>query len=102
MLKYAKDSIKYIQDKEYDEFISNERDLVFSVFNLSQLGELVSKLDQDFLNHYEYIPWRAMKSVRHRIVHDYEGVNHKILWDIIKKDMPTLIKNLDKLLSEIE
>ena len=50
------------------------------VFNLSQISELASKLDDDFVNKYPEIPWLKMRGLRNRIVHDYEGVNLKSLY----------------------
>lgn len=36
--------------------------------------------------------------LRNRIVHDYEGVNLKLVWEIIPGDLPELEKGLNKLL----
>ena len=43
MIKYCEDSTKYIKGLDYDAFAVNELVLTFSVFSLSQLGELVTK-----------------------------------------------------------
>jgi len=42
MVKYCEDSIKYINEMDFDSFSSNELVLTFSIFSLSQLGELVT------------------------------------------------------------
>lgn len=42
------------------------------VFNLSQIGELVNKLDKEFIESYPEIPWFKMRGLRNRIVHDCE------------------------------
>ena len=36
------------------------------------------------------IPWREMYGLRNRIVHDYEGVNLMLVWEIITEDLPEL------------
>ena len=33
--------------------------------------------------------------MRNRIVHDYEGVNLSLVWEIIKGDIPELKKKLE-------
>lgn len=72
MIKYCEDSIKHIGSLSFEEFSSNELVLTFSIFSLSQLGELAAKLSEEVkLNHSE-IPWNALKSIRNRIVHDYD------------------------------
>ena len=67
------------------------------VFNLSQIGELVRHLDRDFIEQHSDIPWAQMRGLRNRIIHDYEGVNLMLVWEIIKYDIPTLIVKLKEI-----
>lgn len=60
------------------------------IFNLSQIGELVNKLDKEYINKYQDIPWHKMKGLRNRIVHDYECVNLKLIWEVIDYDLKLL------------
>ena len=62
--------------------------------NLSQMGELVRKLDDQFIKEHTSIPWNQIRGLRNRIVHDYEGVNLILIWDVIKIDLPELKKQL--------
>ncbi len=39
-----------------------------------------------------------MKGLRNRIVHDYEGVNLRLVWEIISGDIPGLRNILKELL----
>ena len=42
-----------------------------------------------------------MYGLRNKIVHDYEGVNLVLIWDIVKEDLPLLntqLKNLHQAL----
>jgi uncharacterized protein with HEPN domain len=38
--------------------------------------------------------------MRHRVVHDYMNVDDDILWDTVTNELPALIDELEKLLSE--
>jgi len=90
MLKYCDDAVKYSANRSYDEFVHNELHLIFSVFALSQLGELASKVDRSICARYPQIPWQAMRGIRNHIVHDYDGVQFKTLWDVLTKNIPEL------------
>lgn len=79
---------------EYNEFISNSMLFESCVFNLSQIGELANKLDGSFTDKYSDISWHALYGLRNRIVHDYDGVNFVLVWDIIKDDLPDLVNKL--------
>ena len=40
-----------------------------------------------------------MAGMRDRLVHDYMGVNYMIVWDVAKNIIPTLIPQIEKILS---
>jgi uncharacterized protein with HEPN domain len=69
------------------------------VFNLSQIGELVNKLDNEYLSEHNEIPWFKMRGLRNRIVHGYEGVNLNLIWEIIDMDIKILKEQLTKLIN---
>ena len=94
MIKYCEDSIKYIKDMDFDSFSSNELVLTFSIFSLSQLGELVTTLSKELKITHDEIPWNAIRSIRNRVVHDYDGVQYRIIWDTLINDIPPLINKL--------
>jgi uncharacterized protein with HEPN domain len=50
--------------------------------------------DDAFTRAHPEIPWREMYGLRNRIVHDYEGVNLRLVWEIISEDIPELNSTL--------
>lgn len=64
------------------------------VFDLNQIGELANRLDDFFTQQYKAIPWKQVYGLRNRIVHDYEGVNLNLVWEIIGDDLPELKEKL--------
>jgi len=95
IISYAEKVVKYCEEvSDKDGFMRNTMLVESSVFNLSQIGELVNKLDSLFTSKHSDIPWRALYGLRSRIVHDYEGVNFSLVWDIVKDDLPELIIKL--------
>ncbi len=97
ILKYISKILEYTKDTDYDEFIKNSILVEACVFNLSQVGELANKIDKDFQESNSTIPWRVLYGLRNKIVHDYEGVNLVLIWDIIKEDLTDLNKQLEEL-----
>ncbi len=88
---------RYIKDVDYKSFSDNDMLVEACVFNLSQLGEIANKIDTEFETAHPQVPWRQIYGLRNRIIHDYEGINLKLIWEIIKDDLPELLKELDKL-----
>lgn len=63
----------------YDEFCNDSKLVEACVFNLSQMGELANRVDDVFADANPSIPWRLIYGLRNRIVHDYEGVNLRLI-----------------------
>ncbi len=70
------------------------------VFNLSQMGELVNKLDDAFIEKNQHISWHKIRGLRNRIVHDYEGVKMILIWEIVSSDLPNLKNDLEELIKK--
>ena len=67
------------------------------MFRLIQVSENSDKLSEEFKSMYSDVPWRAMKGMRNRIVHEYGNVDLSVVYDTIKNDIPELVQKLKKL-----
>ena len=85
----------------YEKFAADSMLTEACVFNLSQIGELANRLDDDFTLAHAEIPWRSLYGLRNRIVHDYDGVNMNLIWTIITEDLEPLRRELQKILEEL-
>ena len=101
ILKYISKVLDYTKDTHYDDFIKDSILVEACVFNLSQIGELANKIDNEFEENHTSIPWRVMYGLRNKIVHDYEGVKLVLIWDIVKDDLPELKARLEELYNNI-
>ena len=98
MCRYTEKLMEYCAGYTYDTFIADMKTVEACVFNLSQLGELCRIVDTSFSQAHPEIPWREMYGLRNRIVHDYEGVNLRLVWEIISADIPELRNALEKIM----
>ena len=84
-----------------DDFQNNTMLVEACVFNLTQIGELVTKISEETKNLNSNIPWKEISGMRNKIVHDYFSINLNIVWDTIQNDLPNLKKNMDKLKTKL-
>ena len=52
------------------------------------------------LRFFQSRSWSPMEKMRHVIVHDYDRVDVGIVWDTVKKDLPSPVPLLERLLEE--
>ena len=97
LLAYTNKILGYCDGLSYEQFCDNSLLVEACVFNLSQMGELAHKADEEYTQVHKEIPWRYLYGLRNRIVHDYEGVNLQLIWEIISDDLNPLRDELKKI-----
>ena len=94
-LSFVVDHTKELTQKEFE---TNELLIDSVIFRLIQVSENSSKLTDDFKAHYTFIPWRAIRGLRNRIVHEYGNVELGVVYDTVQKDIPDLLNELKMIL----
>ena len=97
IVKYINKIRQYTKGVGEEEFKTNSMMIEACVFNLGQMGELANKIDQEFETEHSDIPWRILYGLRNKIVHDYEGVNLDLIWEIVSEDLEKLLEQLNDL-----
>ncbi|MCL2446815.1 MAG: DUF86 domain-containing protein [Oscillospiraceae bacterium] len=94
LIGYIDKTLGYCSGATFESFIANDMLVEACVFNLSQMGELVRLYVKELRDSYPSIPWHSMYNLRNRIVHDYDGIDLYMIWDIIQIDLPQLKEKL--------
>ena len=84
----------YIEGLDYEAFAQNEMLVEACAFNFSQLGEISHKLEEKVKSKNDSIPWKSIYGMRNKIIHDYDGINLKLVWETITEDLPLLAQQL--------
>ena len=74
--------------------------------NLIALGEAVKGLDKqthgELLPHYPEIHWSGVMRMRDKIAHHYFEIDTDIVFRTIEKDIPKMIKVIDKMFEDLK
>ena len=89
--------IEHSKGLTQEEFESNEVLVDSMLFRLIQVAENSDKLSADFKDKHNELPWRDIKGMRNRIVHDYGVVDLSIVYDTVSQSVPELHAILEKL-----
>lgn len=84
-----------LQIKEHSitkENLLNDEFLQWAVTTpLYNIGEQVYKISDDTKKQYPDIIWSIVAGLRHRLVHDYEGINWSIIVEVIFDEMDDFV-----------
>lgn len=101
-LTHIRDAIdtieEYLEVVSYEEFTSKKMIIDAVVRELEIIGEASNNLSDAFRERHPDIVWRRMKDMRNFLIHEYFGVNTKVVWDTCKEDLPKLSKLINDLL----
>jgi len=97
MIGYIDKISLYLSDIDKTSFLSDTKLIEACVFNLLQLGELANRVDESFQENHQDIPWHKIRGLRNRLVHDYEGVNLGLVWDVVHNDLSALRLKLGRI-----
>lgn len=67
-----------------------------------QIGELTTRLSENFKIKYDYIPWHSIKGLRNIHAHEYEKIDFEGMWDTLNDDIPELRDNMSKILADMD
>jgi uncharacterized protein with HEPN domain len=62
--------------------------------NIEIIGEAAGRVSRAFAARHAAIPWRDIAGMRHRLIHGYLTVNPDTVWQVVKRDLPALEKDL--------
>jgi uncharacterized protein with HEPN domain len=82
ILDSAEKIFKYTESITYEEFIADSKTIDAVVRNFEIIGEASSRLPQEFKNENNAIDWFRIRGFRNRIVHQYFGIDHELIWEL--------------------
>jgi uncharacterized protein with HEPN domain len=94
MTRKALDKTAGITRDSYDA----DENLRLALTHLVQvIGEAARRVSPEFRDEHPEIPWTEIVGMRHKVVHDYLGVDEDIVWQVVTDDLPKLLPVLTKL-----
>lgn len=92
------ESVKNLSKKQF----SNNKDKKdASIRRLEIIGEAVKNIPNSFRKKHPDVPWSKIAGTRDVIIHRYFRVDLDAVWNVIKRDLPKLKKQIEKIKHEL-
>ncbi len=97
MLDMARKAASKTQDISRETYDADENLRLALIHLIQTIGEAARQVSREFSNNHPDIRWADIIGMRHKVVHDYLGVDEDIVWQVATKDLPTLVRSLEAL-----
>ena len=84
-----------------EEFEASELVQDAVIRQLEILGEAAGRISRDTCSRFSGIPWSRITGLRHRLIHDYLGVDLRLIWRVVKVEIPRLVGPIEAMLDEL-
>lgn len=93
--------LAYTHGMTYDSFANDDKTIDAVIRNFEIIGEVATKLPDNFKETNMEVDWFQIRGMRNRIVHDYRNVNLIIIWETIENDLPPLKIKISNILKRL-
>ena len=97
MLDYSREAVELVTGRIRAD-LDTDRLLELALVRLIELvGEAAARISPSTRDQYPQIPWSLIVSMRNRLIHGYDSIDHDVLWDTLTDDLPTLVADLQRI-----
>jgi len=72
------------------------------MYDFTVLGEAANNVSEAFCNAHPELDWKAISGFRHKLVHDYAGIEYAILWDAMTVDVPEMLPKVRAIVESLD
>ena len=99
MLDSAAKAVEKVAGMAREDFDRDENLRLALTHLLQIIGEAARRVSTEFQDGHPEIPWKAIIGMRHKVVHDYFGVDEDVVWHTATVELPPLVEKLRGVLS---
>jgi uncharacterized protein with HEPN domain len=91
----------FVAGMTYEQFELDLKTSYAVVRAIEIIGESAKRLPTVIRDRYPDIPWKDMAGMRDVIIHSYDNVNLRIVWDVVIRDIPCLKPQIQQIQEDL-
>ena len=80
----------YLENSDFEAFLGNSMMRFACIKQMEIIGEASNHISEEVKDRFSEIEWGQIVGMRNVFVHEYFGIDPKLVWEIIRQDIPEL------------
>ena len=97
ILPSARQALEHAAGLNFEAFVADVLRQDAVIRRIELVGEAARRVSEAGRVSHPQLPWAQMIRMRNRIIHEYDQVDLQIVWDTLTDDLPTLIRQLERI-----
>jgi uncharacterized protein with HEPN domain len=93
---------EFVKGMNFEDFAEDRKTIFAVVRGIEVIGEAAKHMPKSIRDEYPEIPWRDMAGMRDKVVHEYFGVDLKVVWKTATDHIPEIRPLIQKVLENME
>lgn len=93
---------KYLIAADLSVFLENSMMRFACIKQMEIIGEASNHLSAELKSKFSDIEWAQIIGMRNVFAHEYFGIDSRLVWEIIKNDIPELKEKIEHILKSIQ
>jgi len=98
MLDASEKAVAFTRGRKRADLDQDEQLALAVVRLLEIIGEAAVHVSEKTREKHVGFPWQSMAATRNRLIHGYFDVDNDIIWNIVTRDLPSVIQLLKRML----
>jgi uncharacterized protein with HEPN domain len=103
-LKDIQDALEKVENftagQDFVSFVKDDKTTFAVIRALEIIGEAARKIPKAIRSRYPDAPWQDMTGMRDNLIHDYFGVDLRVVWKTLQMDLPPLKALFQRIIKE--
>lgn len=95
ILQYGGKAVELADGRAAADLREDETYFHASVRLITVVGEAVKRLSPQFRQRHPEVPWQSIAGMRDKMIHDYEHIDHSVVWGVLTDHLPRLLAVLE-------
>ena len=91
LVEACEDILSFTRGMSYSDFAGDKKTVNAVIRSLEVIGEATKKLPISFRDSYPDVPWKRMAGMRDKLIHEYFGVDKRMVWQVVERHIPDIL-----------